>query len=609
MNIHETPVGVSFDDVQYALDITAAGAMSEAKADIECERLFQIYKSHGIKKATIAKDIKAARIAQKKADEQKKREQAAKDNKDNQAFIDSFGEDPRTIDQLLAQSDITELQAAQCVAAMNRNHSFILDGGKATVLRKSFDPEMNRDVYQRLSVVDFCTAYQNVKITVAFDAEGEPITKPLGTLWIYSEQRRQYLDGIIFDPSGKEREGCLNLWTGFAVQEKKGSWKRMRRHIWKNLCKKNKAAFRYLMNWLAMMFQHPEQRGYACVVLRGLRGAGKGVFGEAIKRIFSAFALQVFNGKHIVGNFNRHLQTVVFLFSDEAIFAGDKGHESVLKGLITEPYLDIEAKFRDLVEAVNRLHIMMASNEAWVVPAGMDERRFFVLDVSDEFANNHEYFAPIIREMKDEGGDAAMLHDLLRLDVSKFNPAVIPQTQGLQEQKKLSMGLEWKWYDDVLARGYVLESKHGCEEQLHQWFSSVTMDALYASYEAFVAKQRRAYPNMLSREKFGVFLRSSKTGLGLTPCKSTSALLGERRGSRLEDFKGVVMLNEQRKPGYQLNALKVARDQFAERTKFEVYREEELGRGFDEEDYYPPEWADPVIWTNFMNGKPDRCPI
>ncbi len=280
----------------------------------------------------------------------------------------------------------------------------------------------------------------------------------------------------------------------------------------------------------------------------------------------------------------------------------------MLKGLITEPYLDIEAKFRDLIEAVNRLHIMMASNEDWVIPAGMDERRFFVLDVSDEFANDHKYFAPIISEMKEEGGDAAMLYDLLRLDVSNFNPADIPQTEGLQEQKKLTMGLEWKWYEDVLTRGYVLESQCGCEETLHIWYPSVTMDALYASYEAFVAKQRRAYSRLLSREAFGKFLHSNKTGLGLTPCKSTNALLGERRGSRLEDFKGVVMLNELRKPGYQLNSLKVAREQFAERTKFEVYREEELGKNLDEEDLRPPWRADPQAWETFMKTG-SGCPF
>ncbi len=460
MNIHETPAGAAFDDIQYALDITAAALMSEAKADIECERLHQIYKSHAIKKATIAKDIKTARAAQKKADEQKKREQAAKDK---QAFIDSLGDDPRTIDQLLAESNVAELRPAQCVAAINRTHAFILEGGSATVLRKSYDPEMNRDVYQRLSAESFCMAYQNVNIIVGFTKDGEPITMPLGTLWIYSEMRRQYLDGIVFDPSGNKREGCLNLWTGFAVQPKKGSWKLMRRHIWKILCKKNKPAFRYLMCWLARMLQHPELIGYAAVVLRGEKGAGKGVFAAAFLRILGAFALHIREAKHLVGNFNRHLQTVVFLFADEAFFAGDKAHESVLKGLVTEARLEIEAKFRDLVETVNRLHIMLASNEDWVVPAGMRERRFVVFDVSDEVANDHAYFAALRCEMEQEGGDAAMLYDLLRLDISQFNPADIPLTEGLQEQKKLTMGLEWKWYEDVLARGYVLESQHGCE--------------------------------------------------------------------------------------------------------------------------------------------------
>ena len=38
------------------------------------------------------------------------------------------------------------------------------------------------------------------------------------------------------------------------------------------------------------------------------------------------------------GRTGRHLRDVVFLFADEAFFAGDRAHVGVVKSIITEPY-------------------------------------------------------------------------------------------------------------------------------------------------------------------------------------------------------------------------------------------------------------------------------
>ena len=55
---------------------------------------------------------------------------------------------------------------------------------------------------------------------------------------------------------------------------------------------------------------------------------------------------------------------------------------------------------------------MLASNEDWVVPASLESRRFFVLDVSNARANDHTYFAAITDELE-HGGYEAMLDELL----------------------------------------------------------------------------------------------------------------------------------------------------------------------------------------------------
>ena len=57
-----------------------------------------------------------------------------------------------------------------------------------------------------------------------------------------------------------------------------------------------------------------------------------------------------------------------------------------------------------------------------------------------------------------------MLHDLLHHDLTGFDVRDVPDTKGLQEQKKLSLSVDRAWWMDVLHRGYVFRSRLGLEE-------------------------------------------------------------------------------------------------------------------------------------------------
>jgi Family of unknown function (DUF5906) len=102
--------------------------------------------------------------------------------------------------------------------------------------------------------------------------------------------------------------------------------------------------------------------------------------------------------RYITGQFNAHMASCLLLQADEAVWAGDKAAEGRLKGIITSETQMIESKGVDPIRLRNFLRVIMTSNEGWVVPAGMDERRFCVLDVGSGCAQNHEYFG----EMDDE---------------------------------------------------------------------------------------------------------------------------------------------------------------------------------------------------------------
>ncbi len=163
----------------------------------------------------------------------------------------------------------------------------------------------------------------------------------------------------------------------------------MQDHIRKVICGGNDADSEYLLN---SMFQQPNKPAEVVVVLRGKKGTGKGVLLSWLVRAWGQHGLHISNAKHLVGNFNAHLRDCVMLFADEAFYAGDRQHESVLKALVTEYTLPIEAKHQNLVEVVNMLHVYMASNLDWVVPASLEERRYFVLDVADNRLGDREIF-------------------------------------------------------------------------------------------------------------------------------------------------------------------------------------------------------------------------
>lgn len=165
----------------------------------------------------------------------------------------------------------------------------------------------------------------------------------------------------------------------------------------------------------------------------------------------------------LIGRFNGHLMACLLVFLDEALWTGDKAAQSALKGLITEDTLPIELKGKEIIHMKNRMRVIIASNNNWVVPADLEERRFAFFDVSPEKIGHRAYFNAIVREIKD-GGREAMLYDLLRWDTSGVDLRKIPRTRGLLDQMVNTMsGLQKFWYD-ILQSGemsYSINDIHG----------------------------------------------------------------------------------------------------------------------------------------------------
>lgn len=338
------------------------------------------------------------------------------------------------------------------IVQLNRRYILCQNyGGKCRVLEEFAEPRLGgRTVLTALTVADVRSAHMNRSVVIG-SRKGVEVTEPLGDHWLKHPARRQ-CRRVVFDPQCLHASDELNLWTGFAVTPKPGSWRLMRRHLLGNVCSGNRQHYRYLIRWIARMVQCPWEPGYSAVVLRGEEGTGKSIVKRNLMRFFGRHALSVSQPSHLVGNFNAHLRDVVFLAAEEAFFAGDKKHASVLKMIVTEDHLPIEAKGVNVEDHPNRIHLMMLSNEDWIVPTSVNDRRFFILDVSSKHREDHAYFKAIQEEM-DNGGLEAMLHDLLAMDLSRFNVRAVPKTDALRNQQRETLQGVAGWWHDVLETG------------------------------------------------------------------------------------------------------------------------------------------------------------
>ncbi len=361
------------------------------------------------------------------------------------------------------------------VQEMNKDRFVGCIGGKTLVFREVFDEALSRFILETSSFQDIRNLFNNQKVVVGTSKNNTPITVPLGSAWLDHEFRRQYFD-IKMLPEGCSDEKVYNLFRGFAVEPVKGVWTLMRKHIKDVICSGDKNHYRYVIRWLARMIQKPWTPGEVALVLQGGKGVGKGMLGNAICRIMGQHACHVMNVKHVTGDFNAHLEDCIFLFADEAFWAGDKAAEGVLKGMITESTILIVRKYCDGKQARNMLHVFMASNNDWVVPASKDERRYCVLKVSDCHKDDFPYFKALATET-DNGGLAALLYYLQNLDISDFEVRAVPKTEGLAEQKIQSLDTVLAWWFQKLSDGELLP---GCG------WGSVPVKALYDDYIASV---------------------------------------------------------------------------------------------------------------------------
>jgi|SRR5579862_911739 len=276
-------------------------------------------------------------------------------------------------------------------------------------------------------------------------------SKNKAKFWLKHPLRRTF-ENIVFDPLRPgDYGGNYNIFKGFALVPIKGDCSLYWQHVHEVICRGNFEYFLYVRKWMACVIQKPNLLATA-LVLRGLQGTGKNKFVEYFGRLFSPHFLTVTNLEHVTGKFNNHLKYAYLIHANEAIWGGSKREVGAIKALITDPTIIVEGKGKDAVPVDNCRHLIVSSNEDWAVPMDLDDRRFFVLDVSSHRKEDVCYFKALELQMHSKGMNA-LLFDLIQEDLTDYDPRKMPANDfGFDMKMKAASSVE-KYIYEALKEG------------------------------------------------------------------------------------------------------------------------------------------------------------
>lgn len=384
---------------------------------------------------------------------------------------------------------------------LNAVHAVVKISGKTLVMNEEHDPVFDRKDISFSSVADFHNYYSNKFCTIT-DSNGNTKRERVSKQWIDAD--RPTYKGVVFAP-GEELKDYYNLYRGFATEPIEGDWSKMKHHIEEVLCAGNRDHAKWFLAWMARIVQDPGgKRPGTTPVLLSEQGAGKGIFVNYFGKIFGTHYVQITQRGQITGKFNNHLKDALLVFCDEGIWGGDKESESVLKGMITDPTLNIEPKGVNMFSVKNHINMIVASNEDWAAPVDIHDRRFCALDVCNDKIKNTDYFAEIAEQM-DNGGLEAMHYDLLHLDISDVNLRIAPKTEALFKQMMEGFSSVECYWHECLSAGtfdlsYEVDPSTTFTPSSYQWPVSICKKKLYSHYHEFATHM--GYRHIETNQKF-----------------------------------------------------------------------------------------------------------
>lgn len=428
-----------------------------------------------------------------------------------ESFLNEIAKDLTPYEQLKMFCETVEAKPLDdskqhIIDTFNLTHSIVQQGGKVWVCERETDHKDNTG-YTFSAVPQKRQLYANLNFPYLND-QNQVKQYNCFELWMKAGSRNTF-QGVVFDPSNRTGSRFLNMWSGFEIEAVEGDNKldRIMWHLLHVICNGNQDHFHYLLGWMAQIIQRPEKKTGVCVVLKSEgRGTGKSTVSVLMEKLLGQYAMRIQDSKHLLGAFNSHLANKLFVTVEEAFWSGSNKDAGKFRTLITDSSITLEAKGKDAIEVDSYHRYLMCTNNDWAVPAHQQERRFFVLEVSDCKQQDKEYFKDLYIDINSPEAMGQLFSFLEQYDTTPFNLYKAPMTEALQAQIMESLPSEAEWFQKLLDDG---ELSDGHKTQILESGATIPKQSFFNSYIAYCDDMRISGYERRTPKALGKYLKQT----------------------------------------------------------------------------------------------------
>jgi protein gp37 len=253
--------------------------------------------------------------------------------------------------------------------------------------------------------------------------------------WFISPLTTRY-HKIVFKPNIKtahikdDKLNYFNKWRGFAYvfdvnhYPPTATCKKYLKLIKEVICDDNEEAYEWLLDWIADLFQHPEEKnGVAISLYSEKMGNGKTTFVEMLIEMLKPYAIKI-SAMDLIDRFNAQLRNKLLVFIDENQFFSGREIWNKMKNYITSTTIPIEEKGVNKIQVEHYARFVFAANEKRNVTIETDNRRYVPIHCLEQ-AYEVSFFESMWKEMKN-GGYGVFTDMMLKRDITKRKWRPIP---------------------------------------------------------------------------------------------------------------------------------------------------------------------------------------
>lgn len=350
---------------------------------------------------------------------------------------------------------------------INEEFAHVIVSGRSQIVSRREDSCGNL-IFSYESISDFEHRFLHVRSVAKMNA---------GKAWLYWQGKNFYPDGIVFSAEiQKVKSTQLNLFTGFRRKPKYGDVTFFLDYIQEVICGRNAVHTKYVTQFLAHMLQKPNEKPSVALVLKTEKLAGKHFLFQIISAMLAEYCISTEPAELFKKRSNNAFANKLLFFVNNMYLRGLRDAKQ-LSSLIDAQFTEIKLKGNTSIVVQCCSRFIISASKINAVSAYVSEQRYLVLESNDVYSSDEQYYTNVRLFCKENV--EYLLHYLLKLDISDFNPHVAPLCQSLLSDKIASLTPSLSFfYEELLSEAPFKSAR-----------DSLDVGMLHTCFFAFLEKQ------------------------------------------------------------------------------------------------------------------------